>query len=167
MQNGPIINRIPMSTFGSRIPGPHVHMGGPRLAAPNTMIGAGGGPVNQGLGATSASGTATPYSYQNMNATSGGPPQGVQQQQVGKLGNCARLGAPAGAVPPGGVPSGLGGEGGMVQTQPPAPSPAQPQSGAPSGTQPGPQQASQNPTPSTGNSSSSLNIIQCIREIGL
>lgn len=40
-------------------------------------------------------------------------------------------------------PSG-GGEGGMAQAQPPAPSPAQPQSGAPSGTQPGPQAATQN-----------------------
>jgi len=38
----------------------------------------------------------------------------------------------------------LGGDGSMVQTQPPAPSPAQPQSGPPSVSQPGPQQATQN-----------------------
>lgn len=49
-------------------------------------------------------------------------------------------GPPAGPV----GPPVCGGEGGMVQTQPPAPSPAQPQSGAPTGTQPGPQQATQN-----------------------
>ena len=49
-----------------------------------------------------------------------------------------------------------GGEAGITQAQPPAPSPAQPLSGAPSGTQPGPQTATQNqvvgapPAPSTG-----------------
>lgn len=67
-----------------------------------------------------------------------------------------RFGAPS-AGPVGNVGP-LGGDGSMVQTQPPAPSPAQPQSGAPSVSQPGPQQATQNqggqpgapPAPSTG-----------------
>lgn len=44
-----------------------------------------------------------------------------------------------------------GQEGGMAQqTQPPAPSPAQPQSGAPSGGQPGPQQTTQVQLAGTG-----------------
>lgn len=72
-------------------------------------------------------------------------------------GTSPRFGAPStGPVGPMGGP--MGGDGSIVQTQPPAPSPAQPQSGAPSVSQPGPQQATQNqpgqpgapPAPSTG-----------------
>lgn len=63
-----------------------------------------------------------------------------QQRAAGNMGiQQTRFGAPSGPIGPTG-----GGEGGM--TQPPTPSPAQPQSGAPSGTQPGPQTATQTQT---------------------
>lgn len=71
-----------------------------------------------------------------------------QQRSAGMGLPQPRFAGPAGHVGPTG-----GAEGGIAQ--PPAPSPAQPQSGAPSGTQPGPQAATQNqqpgpPAPSTG-----------------
>lgn len=71
-----------------------------------------------------------------------------QQRSAGMGLPQPRFPGPAGHVGPTG-----GAEGGIAQ--PPAPSPAQPQSGAPSSTQPGPQAATQNqqqgpPPPSTG-----------------
>lgn len=66
-----------------------------------------------------------------------------------QVGNAGVLGVQPGVVGSAAATS----EGGMAgQTQPPAPSPAQPQSGAPSGSQPGPQAATQqmNPSPATG-----------------
>lgn len=61
-------------------------------------------------------------------------------------------------------------EGGMAQAQPPAPSPAQPQSGAPTGTQSGPQAASQAqpgtgaPAASTGTFKLTLHSVLAIAE---
>lgn len=70
------------------------------------------------------------------------PQQKLSQLQANQC--QSRFGGPGPGQAPAvvGVPS--GGEGGVAQTQPPAPSPAQPQSGAPAGTQPTPQQATQN-----------------------
>lgn len=80
------------------------------------------------------------------------------QQKMNLQNQCPRFGGTQNVPGQGIGPPGCGGDGGIVQTQPPAPSPAQPLSGAPSGTQPGPQQATQNPggpsggqpAPSTG-----------------
>ncbi|XP_065159068.1 CREB-binding protein isoform X2 [Atheta coriaria] len=145
MQNGPMMNaRLGMPTMNQRVPGPQgVHGMGPRMHMPM-----GGGPVNQNMPG------GGPY-YQNPNGGVGGPQvQVVAPQRAGGAGiQQQRFVGPSGPVgPPGG--GGAGGEGGMAQTQPPAPSPAQPQSGAPSGTQPGPQTATQNqvggtPAPTT------------------
>lgn len=60
-------------------------------------------------------------------------------QHLNRIGIQQRFGGPAG------VGNQAVGEGGIAQTQPPAQSPAQPQSGAPSSSQPGPQAATQNP----------------------
>ncbi|RZC35774.1 KAT11, KIX, DUF902, zf-TAZ and/or Bromodomain domain containing protein [Asbolus verrucosus] len=131
MQNGPMINRVGVAMhLNARAPGPHgVHSMGTRMQAPGIMQL--GGAVGQGMPGN------TPYSYPNAG------PQGVAtpQPHANKLGlPQTRFGGPAGPVGPAG-----GGEGGMAPTQLPAPSPAQPQSGAPSGSQPGPQTATQNP----------------------
>ena len=79
------------------------------------------------------------------------------QPKINISGTSPRFGGPP-TGPVGSMGGPMGGDGGIVQTQPPAPSPAQPQSGAPSVSQPGPQQATQNqsgqpggpPAPSTG-----------------
>ncbi|XP_044255376.1 CREB-binding protein-like isoform X6 [Tribolium madens] len=129
MQNGPMLSRVAMQHLNARAPGPHgVHTLGTRMQAPGMMQL--GGAVGQGMPGN------TPYSYPNAG------PQGVAtpQPHANKLGlPQTRFGGPGGPVGPAG-----GGEGGMAPTQLPAPSPAQPQSGAPSGTQPGPQTATQN-----------------------
>ncbi|KAJ8934660.1 hypothetical protein NQ318_017026 [Aromia moschata] len=127
LPNGPMLNRVGMH-MTQRAPGT-LHMG-PRLQGPN-LCGPQGMPGN------------TPYSYPNPNSGPQGVPVGIvtPQQKINLPNQCQRFGGP----PTGPVgPAGCGGDGGIVQTQPPAPSPAQPQSGAPSGTQPGPQQATQN-----------------------
>lgn len=70
--------------------------------------------------------------------------QQIQQPQQQQAGQCPRFGAPQAPTAVVGVgPPPSGGEGGVAQ--PPAPSPAQPQSGAPTGAQPTPQQATQTP----------------------
>jgi E1A/CREB-binding protein len=129
MQNGPMLSRVAMQHLNARAPGPHgVHPLGTRMQTPGMMQL--GGAVGQGMPGN------TPYSYPNAG------PQGVAtpQPHANKIGvPQTRFGGPAGPVGPAG-----GGEGGMAPTQLPAPSPAQPQSGAPSGSQPGPQTATQN-----------------------
>lgn len=134
MQNGPILNRVAAlhQQLNARTPGPgshSVHPLGTRMQSPGIMQL--GGAVAQNMPGN------TPYSYPNAG------PQGVAtpQPHPNKLGlPQARFGGPTGPV----VPAGAS-EGGMAPTQLPAPSPAQPQSGAPSGSQPGPQAATQNP----------------------
>lgn len=147
MQNGPMMGRVGMQQPGQPGhivprggPGPHI-IGNPRMQTPNLQHGG----ANNNL----PSGPIGMFDYgasSNILNSSGGP----QQQRVsGAI-------APQQRVPSMGMQSNnLGGlnigpnpsvnEGGMAgQAQPPAPSPAQPQSGAPSGTQPRPLSANQN-----------------------
>ncbi|XP_060531445.1 CREB-binding protein isoform X3 [Cylas formicarius] len=136
LQNGPMINRV--AHMHQRAPGPHgIHIGA-RLQSPNVLL---GGPVNQGIPGN------TPYQYANPNTGQNVQVGVAPQQKINIPGTSPRFGGPP-AGPVG--PMSCGGDGGLVQTQPPAPSPAQPQSGAPSGSQPGPQQATQNQTNQPG-----------------
>ncbi|KAJ8981157.1 hypothetical protein NQ317_013823 [Molorchus minor] len=117
LPNGPMLNRVGVGMhMNQRAPG-SIHMG-PRLQGP-ALCGPQGMPGN------------TSY-YPNPNSG----PQGIQvgvvtpQPKLNLSNQCPRFGGP----PSGPVgPAGCGGDGGIVQTQPPAPSPAQPQSGAPAG----------------------------------
>lgn len=98
------------------------------------------GPQMANMGQMAGALNAGPYGYGGANAPA--PNAGVvapQQRGVGP--NMVALAQQRFG---GGPPVVGGNEGGMAQqAQPPAPSPAQPQSGAPSGGQPGPQAATQ------------------------
>ncbi|CAG9863013.1 unnamed protein product [Phyllotreta striolata] len=159
--NGPMMNRVSMH-LNQRAP--TLHIGGPR---PQTV-----GPPH--LGPQGMTGNPQYLGYtNNPNQTGQGVPVGeygvvTPQQKLNLQNQCPRFGATQNVPGQGIVPPGCGGDGGIVQTQPPAPSPAQPQSGAPSGTQPGPQQATQNPSgpsggqpaPSTGKDPEKRKLIQ-------
>lgn len=141
LQNGPMLNRLPQ--IHHRNPGPHgLHIGA-RLQNPNIILPS--HPINSGMAGN------PPYAYSNSNVGQNVQPVGVvtPQQKINIPGTSPRFGGPP-SGPVGSMGGPMGGEGGIVQTQPPAPSPAQPQSGAPSVSQPGPQQATQNPANPTG-----------------
>nr|CAD7407320.1 unnamed protein product [Timema cristinae] len=126
---------------------------GPRMQAPNMSS---MGQMNAGspYGYGSPSGGAAVN--QGVNVGSGGSNVAVvAPQQRGISANMVALQAQQRFAASGGGPIGgsqmVGNEGGMAQqATPPAPSPAQPQSGAPSGSQPGPQTATQGQPPSSG-----------------
>ncbi|XP_057659426.1 CREB-binding protein isoform X6 [Diorhabda carinulata] len=136
LPNGPMMNRVGMH-LNQR--GPPIHIGGPRLGVGPPLCGP------QGM-----TGNPQYAQYANQNSANQGVPVGeyvTPQPKMNLQNPCPRFGTTQTTAGTGiGPPPGCGGEGGIVQTQPPAPSPAQPQSGAPSGTQPGPQQATQNPS---------------------
>ncbi|XP_074038438.1 CREB binding protein nejire isoform X4 [Leptinotarsa decemlineata] len=124
LPNGPMLNRVGMH-MNQHAPG-SLHIG-PRLCG--TKCNTPNMPGNP------------PYAtYPNSGAQ--GVPVVTPQQKLNMQNQGPRFGGPQTTSV---VGPGCGGDGGIVQTQPPAPSPAQPQSGAPSGTQSTPQQATQNP----------------------
>lgn len=136
--NGPMMGRVNVQQgqpghMGPRGPGAHM-MGGPRMQAPNLQMGnmnsMPGGPNNN-------------FDYGGPNQQGGpniitGTPQQQQRIVTPRVSNMVMQGINMVH----GVPSNEGGMAGKAQ--PPAPSPAQPQSGAPTGAQPRPLSANQN-----------------------
>lgn len=163
LQNGPMgMGRVNMQqghmVAGSRGSGQHI-MSGPRMSAPNLQqMGNMGAPANNQFGDYSNNG---PNQQGNVNIinvnvinNAAGPQQ--QQQMIAITPQHRMMQQNRMGVQPGINVSGQGNvnpgamnvtsEGGMAGQAPqPAPSPAQPQSGAPSGTQPRPVSANQPP----------------------
>ena len=141
MPNGPLMNpRVGQHMV--RAPGPH--MMAPRMQGQNMPM---GNPMQQ-MGGNQG---GAPFGYNQPGVMNpNGPPTQMlvatpQNRMPNQMSmNCNRMGNPVGAnILPGGM--NVGNEGGIApQAQPPAPSPAQPQSGAPTGPQIRPQTASQN-----------------------
>ncbi|XP_072396537.1 histone lysine acetyltransferase CREBBP isoform X3 [Diabrotica undecimpunctata] len=135
LPNGPMMSRVGMHL--NQRGAPSIHISGPRLQGVGPPL----------CGTQGMTGNPQYAQYTNPNSTAQGVAVGVvaPQQKMNLQNSCPRFGGTQTTAGTGLGPPGCGGEGGIVQTQPPAPSPAQPQSGAPTGTQPGPQQATQNP----------------------
>ncbi|XP_072396535.1 histone lysine acetyltransferase CREBBP isoform X1 [Diabrotica undecimpunctata] len=138
LPNGPMMSRVGMHL--NQRGAPSIHISGPRLQGVGPPL----------CGTQGMTGNPQYAQYTNPNSTAQGVAVGeygvvAPQQKMNLQNSCPRFGGTQTTAGTGLGPPGCGGEGGIVQTQPPAPSPAQPQSGAPTGTQPGPQQATQNP----------------------
>ncbi|XP_028149092.1 CREB-binding protein isoform X2 [Diabrotica virgifera virgifera] len=138
LPNGPMMSRVGMHL--NQRGAPSIHISGPRLQGVGPPL----------CGTQGMSGNPQYAQYTNPNSAAQGVAVGeygvvAPQQKMNLQNSCPRFGGTQTTAGTGIGPPGCGGEGGIVQTQPPAPSPAQPQSGAPTGTQPGPQQATQNP----------------------